>query len=48
MFFWYGLPFALGYQQGGMAFWSGNGFERSIHNIENAPFRTKFEVDRLK
>jgi amidophosphoribosyltransferase len=38
----------LGTSRAGMAFWSGNGFERSIHNIENAPFRTKFEVDLPK
>jgi amidophosphoribosyltransferase len=38
----------LGTSRAGMAFWSGNGFTRSIHNIENAPFRTKFEVDLPK
>ena len=35
-------------QQGRNGILSGNGFERSIHNIENAPFRTKFEVDLPK
>ena len=28
-----------------MAVYGENGFERSIHNIENAPFRTKFDKD---
>lgn len=35
----------LGTRRGGMAVYSKEGFERSIHNIENAPFRTKFERD---
>ncbi|MBR0464484.1 MAG: amidophosphoribosyltransferase [Clostridia bacterium] len=36
----------LGTRRGGMAVWSEeDGFERAIHNIENAPFRTKFEND---
>ncbi len=35
----------LGTKRGGMAVWNENGFVRSIHNIENAPFRTKFERD---
>ena len=35
----------LGTRRGGMAVYSKDGFERSIHNIENAPFRTKFERD---
>lgn len=35
----------LGTSRAGMAFWEGNGFIRSIHNIENAHFRTKFEDD---
>jgi amidophosphoribosyltransferase len=35
----------LGSSRGGMAVWSGNGFHRSIHNIENVQFRSKFEVD---
>jgi amidophosphoribosyltransferase len=28
-----------------MAVWGEDGFQRSIHNIENSPFRTKFERD---
>ena len=35
----------LGTRRGGMAVHGENGFERSIHNIENSPFRTKFERD---
>ncbi len=35
----------LGTRRGGMAVYNENGFERSIHNIENSPFRTKFERD---
>ncbi len=35
----------LGTRRGGMAVLTENGFERSIHNIENSPFRTKFEQD---
>ena len=35
----------LGTKRGGMAVYNGNGFHRSIHNIENSPFRTKFEND---
>ena len=36
----------LGTRQGGMAIYDQNaGFQRQIHNIENAPFRTKFESD---
>jgi len=35
----------LGTSRGGMAVWTGNGFARSIHNIENIQFRSKFEVD---
>ena len=31
-----------------MAVYTGKGFERSIHNIENSPFRTKFERDILE
>ena len=34
----------LGTRRGGMAAWSPElGFQREIHNIENAPFRTKFD-----
>ena len=35
----------LGTRRGGMAVYGPNGFNRSIHNIENTPFRTKFERD---
>ncbi len=40
----------LGTRRGGMAVYGKKGFQRSIHNIENSPFRTKFErdVDELK
>jgi amidophosphoribosyltransferase len=35
----------LGTRRGGIAVYEKNGFNRSIHNIENSPFRTKFESD---
>ena len=35
----------LGTRRGGMAVHGDDGFQRSIHNIENSPFRTKFERD---
>ena len=35
----------LGTRRGGMAVHGEKGFDRSIHNIENSPFRTKFEHD---
>lgn len=40
----------LGTRRGGMATHGQDGFSRAIHNIENSPFRTKFErdVDELK
>lgn len=38
----------LGTRRGGMVVYGDDGFNRSIHNIENAPFRTKFENDVLK
>ena len=39
----------LGTKRGGMAFWDPEkGFQRQIHNIENTPFRTKFEGDMKK
>ena len=39
----------LGTKRGGMAFYDGEkGFQRQIHNIENTPFRTKFESDLNK
>ena len=33
----------LGTHRGGMAILDGGVFKRAIHNIQNAPFRTKFE-----
>ncbi len=39
----------LGTKRGGLAFYSADkGFQRQIHNIENTPFRTKFEHDLVK
>ncbi len=35
----------LGTRRGGMATYGTEGFNRAIHNIENSPFRTKFERD---
>lgn len=35
----------LGTRRGGMAMYGESGFQRAIHNIENSPFRTKFEKD---
>ena len=35
----------LGTRRGGMAVFDGKHFSRAIHNIENSPFRTKFEPD---
>ena len=35
----------LGTRRGGMATYGPKGFNRAIHNIENSPFRTKFERD---
>ena len=35
----------LGTRRGGMAVYGENGFQRAIHNIENTPFRTKFDHD---
>lgn len=36
----------LGTRRAGMAVYdSGRGFDRAIHNIENSPFRTKFDKD---
>ena len=37
----------LGTRRGGRAVYGENGFNRAIHNIENSPFRTKFERDVL-
>ena len=39
----------LGTRRGGLAFYDPEkGFQRQIHNIENTPFRTKFENDLTK
>ena len=40
----------LGTRRGGMAVYGEQGFDRAIHNIENTPFRTKFdgEVGTMK
>ncbi len=35
----------LGTRRGGMAMFGSRGFDRAIHNIQNSPFRTKFEND---
>lgn len=35
----------LGTRRGGMTVYGEKGFDRAIHNIENAPFRTKFDHD---
>ena len=35
----------LGTRRAGMVVYGENGFDRAIHNIENSPFRTKFEGD---
>ncbi|HCT91022.1 MAG TPA: amidophosphoribosyltransferase [Lachnospiraceae bacterium] len=43
----YGIDYHshLGTRRGGMATYGEGGFNRAIHNIENAPFRTKFDRD---
>ncbi len=43
----YGIDYHshLGTRRGGMATYGPEGFNRAIHNIENSPFRTKFERD---
>ncbi len=38
----------LGTRRGGMAVLGEQGFDRAIHNIENSPFRTKFDKDIQK
>ncbi len=38
----------LGTKRGGMVVYGEGGFDRAIHNIENAPFRTKFDKDIQK
>ena len=35
----------LGTRRGGIAVYDGKSYTRAIHNIENSPFRTKFESD---
>lgn len=35
----------LGTRRGGMAVYGEDGFQRAIHNIQNSPFRTKFDRD---
>ncbi len=35
----------LGTRRGGLAVYGKKGFDRAIHNIQNSPFRTKFERD---
>ena len=35
----------LGTRRAGLAVYGEEGFNRSIHNIENSPFRTKFDDD---
>ena len=35
----------LGTRRAGLAVYGKDGFNRSIHNIENSPFRTKFDDD---
>ncbi len=35
----------LGTRRAGMVVYGENGFNRAIHNIENTPFRTKFDND---
>lgn len=43
----YGIDYHshLGTRRAGMATYGKDGFNRAIHNIENSPFRTKFERD---
>ena len=38
----------LGTRRGGLAVYNNGGFQRAIHNIENSPFRTKFESDVME
>ena len=35
----------LGTYRGGLCFYNGKSFDRAIHNIQNSPFRTKFDSD---
>jgi amidophosphoribosyltransferase len=48
MFFGTDYHSHLGTKRGGMAVHNREGFSRYIHNIENAPFRSKFELDIQK
>ena len=43
----YGIDYHshLGTRRGGMATHGPHGFDRAIHNIQNSPFRTKFDHD---
>ncbi len=38
----------LGARRGGMAIYGPEGFDRAIHNIENTPFRTKFDTEAAR
>lgn len=38
----------MGTKRGGLSTWTGTGLQRSIHNLENSYFRTKFEDDLNK
>ncbi len=38
----------LGTRRAGLAVYGDDGFDRAIHNIENSPFRTKFDKDMQK
>ncbi len=38
----------LGTMRGGMAVWNGAGYNRHIHDITNAQFRSKFETDVMR
>lgn len=38
----------LGTRRGGMVVYGEKGFDKAIHNIENSPFRTKFEKDSVE
>lgn len=38
----------LGTRRAGMVVYGKDGFNRAIHNIENSPFRTKFEKDSVE
>ncbi len=38
----------LGTRRAGLAVYGEEGFDRAIHNIENSPFRTKFDKDMQK